>query len=381
MKTPRLLALAGALLCALAIAATAPARAADAADEVAGEMMRAIKQDNPSRLAGLLRQGADPNTRDPRGVPGLYVALQEGSLEAARTLMASPRLKPDLATPTDETPLMMAALKGQRDIALALIAKGAQVNRPGWTPLHYAATGTNLAMIRLLLDRRAVVDSRSPNGTTPLMMAARYGSPEAVQMLLRAGADPRARNQLAMDARDFAVSGERPDIAELITQARRNTPVRAAQPPASAALPVAQQITPPAPPSVAEQITPPAFSPVAGPLPAPGQAQQLAPASPGQPAQIVPAPAAQQSLPALDLPEELPQEAPATGPQPQEQSQPQASQPEAQDEADEQSDEQSDEPDEPDEADDEPDNAPATPAAPPPKPAPEPKPPAVQGGW
>lgn len=45
-------------------------------------------------------------------------------------------------------------------------------------------------------------------------------------MLLRAGADPRARNQLGMDALDFAVSGERPDAIELLTEARRRAPVR-----------------------------------------------------------------------------------------------------------------------------------------------------------
>ncbi|MFT4194696.1 ankyrin repeat domain-containing protein, partial [Ottowia sp.] len=217
------------LACVLAFAGVAAW--ADPADD----LLRAIKQDNASRVASLLRAGADPNARDPRGVPALYVALQEGSLEAARALVASPRLDPDLRTPTDESVLMMAALKGELDIARALIAKGAQVNRPGWSPLHYAATGGDTAMIRLLLERRAEVDARSPNESTPLMLAARYGTVEAVQMLLRAGADPRARNQLGMDALDFAVSGNRPDAIELLTQAKRRAPVRTAQPPAPAA--------------------------------------------------------------------------------------------------------------------------------------------------
>ena len=45
-------------------------------------------------------------------------------------------------------------------------------------------------MMRLLLEESAYIDATSPNGTTPLMMAARYGSPEAVKLLLEEGAEP-----------------------------------------------------------------------------------------------------------------------------------------------------------------------------------------------
>jgi hypothetical protein len=297
--------------CALALTGAAT-WATDAADS----FIIAIKQDNPSRLVSLFLQGVDPNTRDPRGVPGLYLALQEDSLKAAHAILNAPGLNPNLSTPTDETPLMMAAIKGQVEMARALIAKGAQVNRPGWTPLHYAATGENADMIRLLLNNRAEVDARSPNESTPLMMAARYGSAEVVQMLLRAGADPRARNQLGMDALDFAVSGERPDAVELLTEAKRRAPVRAAAPPApptvapasrssfsgvSGPLPTPGQAVQVAPPGQAEQITPatPASAPVPKPasalqppLPAHGQAVQVTPDAPGQAVQTTPATAA-----------------------------------------------------------------------------------------
>jgi hypothetical protein len=265
-------------ICALALAG-----AAARADDRAEEYIRAIKQDNPSRVMSLLRQGVDPNTRDPRGVPGLYMALQEDSLEVARIILASPELKPELRTLTDESLLMMAALKGQVDIARTLIDKGAQVNKTGWTPLHYAATGGNVEMIDLLLEREARIEARSPNGSTPLMMAARYGTAEAVQTLLNAGADPRARNETGMDARDYAISGNRIDTADLITQARQR-PMRATPPPAPT---VAEQVMPVSPPS-------PASSPIADPLP-PGQAVQVMHGpSPGQAAQVMREPPAGQ---------------------------------------------------------------------------------------
>ena len=51
------------------------------------DFFAAIQQDNPSAITSLLRRGFDPNTPDPKGVPGLYVALREGSMKAADALI------------------------------------------------------------------------------------------------------------------------------------------------------------------------------------------------------------------------------------------------------------------------------------------------------
>ena len=58
--------------------------------------------------------------------------------------------------------------------------------------------------MELLLENHAYIDAESPNGTTPLMMAAHYGTPAAVKLLLEAGADPTLKNQLGLTAIDFA---------------------------------------------------------------------------------------------------------------------------------------------------------------------------------
>jgi ankyrin repeat protein len=67
-----------------------------------------------------------------------------------------------------------------------------------------------------LLDHSAYIDAESPNGTTPLMMAAMYGSPEAVKHLIQAGADLTIKNQLGLTALDFAIRGQRQNAKELI---------------------------------------------------------------------------------------------------------------------------------------------------------------------
>lgn len=221
---------------ALAAALAVLAPAALAADDV-GDFERAIKQDNESAVRGMLQRGFDPNTRNANGAPGLYMALQEGSLKVARLLIDSPKLRAESRNAADESPLMMAALKGHLDLVKRLIEKDADVNKTGWTPLHYAATGGHTDVIRLLLEHHAFIDATSPNGTTPLMMAAAYGSPEAVKLLVEEGADITLRNMKQMTAMDFARNAERPDAIELLTQAeryRRAQPPRPASPPALA---------------------------------------------------------------------------------------------------------------------------------------------------
>ncbi len=182
----------------------------------------ALKQDNPAAVKALLNRGFDPNTVDPQGLPGLYVALRDGSLKAARVLIDWPKTNVDSRTPHDESPLMIASLKGHFEMAKRLVERDADVNKTGWTPLHYAATRGHLAIMELLLDHDAYIDAESPNGTTPLMMAAHYGSAAAVKLLLEAGADPRLKNQLGLSAIDFANRAGRQDAAELIASSIRN---------------------------------------------------------------------------------------------------------------------------------------------------------------
>jgi ankyrin repeat protein len=96
------------------------------------------------------------------------------------------------------------------------VENDADVNKPGWTPLHYAATAGNVPIIELLLDNSAYIDAESPNGSTPLMMAAMYGTPESVKVLIQAGADLNVKNQLGLTALDFAIRGNRENAKELI---------------------------------------------------------------------------------------------------------------------------------------------------------------------
>jgi ankyrin repeat protein len=185
------------------------------------DFFRAVKSDDAATVRDLLRRGFDPNTRDPQQQTGLFLALREPSPKVAKVLIDAPQTDVEARNAKDESPLMIAALKGQQEFVAQLIARDADINKPGWAPLHYAATNGHVAIMRVLLEKHAFIDAQSPNGTTPLMMAAMYGTTEAVKLLLDEGADPLMKNQLGMTAADFAQRGNRPDAFDLVTNAIR----------------------------------------------------------------------------------------------------------------------------------------------------------------
>ena len=192
------------------------------------DFFAAIQRDDPQSLSALLRRGFDPNTLDAKGQSGLFLALRDPSPKVVDVLLKAPKIKVETRTPQDESPLMMAAMRGELKLAAALIDKDADVNKTGWTPLHYAASSTQgdqLGVAKLLLENAAYIDAASPNGSTPLMMAAMYGNTSTLKLLLDEGADPTLKNQLGLTAVDFAQRADRKEMVELIGAA-----IRARQP-------------------------------------------------------------------------------------------------------------------------------------------------------
>ena len=182
----------------------------------------AIIRDDYIAVRKLLQRGMDPNTVDPRGWPALVSALARDSFRVAQVLMDAPGLRVTDANPLGETALMQACIKGDLEFVQQLLAKGARINHPGWAPLHYAASGNHpqsVAIAQLLLDQHAYIDAESPNRSTPLMLAAQYGSQDMVELLLQAGADVHARNELGLGAIDFAQRSEREFMVRLLQRA------------------------------------------------------------------------------------------------------------------------------------------------------------------
>lgn len=183
------------------------------------DYFRAVLRDDESTVIALTLRGFDLNTRNEKHEHALMMALRLGSLRVADFLLTQPNVDVEARNPQGESPLMMAAIKGQLVQARRLIERRAEVNKPGWTPLHYAASNEapeSVEMVRLLLEHHAYIDAESPNRSTPLMMAAHYGNPAVVKLLLEEGADALLKNSEGLRAIDFANRADRKDAAAAI---------------------------------------------------------------------------------------------------------------------------------------------------------------------
>jgi uncharacterized protein len=174
----------------------------------------AINRDDDRGVTRLLERGFDPNSRDPKGQTGLILALRDDSSRVAEALWKSQALDVNAQNASGETALMMAALRGHMAWMQRLVDRGAQVHKEGWSPIHYAATGPEAKAVALLIERGAPIEALSPGKDTPLMMAARYGAEDSVDLLLARGASASATNDRNLDAVDLARAAGRDFLVE-----------------------------------------------------------------------------------------------------------------------------------------------------------------------
>ena len=211
------------VLVAAMAAGVMPAQAASDNGKTA-DFFRAVQMDDARTVKSLLGT-VDPNVQNPLGgEPALVIAVRENALKVLDALLAYPGTQVDAAALNGNTALMMAAYKHNRPAAEALLAKGAAVNRPGWTPLHYAAASGDVDIAKLLLAKGARVDAVSPPASgkfTPLMMAAREGHDDAALLLLAQGADPTLKNGEGLTAAQIAEKADHASIAKAINERAR----------------------------------------------------------------------------------------------------------------------------------------------------------------
>jgi len=85
------------------------------------------------------------------------------------------------------------------------------------TPLMVAADRGNLASVRLLIARGANVNAKDYEDNTPLMMAA-YGDEDIAKALIDAGADVKKRNPCSFPLRNAAQSGRKGTVDALLAK-------------------------------------------------------------------------------------------------------------------------------------------------------------------
>lgn len=195
------------LLAGIALAASISA-SAGVYDDI---LIAAQNGDNP-KVIELLRRGMDVNTSDRNGDTLVMIAARSGNGELLDFLLRS-RANAVKRNKYGDSPIMAAAMQGHVDAVKRLLEAGADIHQPGWTALHYAAYAGHPKVVGLLIDRKADLDARAPNGQTALMLAAAAGHLEAVKLLIDADADMDLEDPDGHTALDLAEKNGQTDVA------------------------------------------------------------------------------------------------------------------------------------------------------------------------
>ena len=155
----------------------------------------AIERGDVAKIREWLDEGLDPEFQGSQFGTGLMNAAWHGNIDMMQLFRAR-GANPRRANRNGEQALQLAAWNGHMEAVKWLLDNGAPLNRDGnyWGALHYAVFNGHADLAKYLIERGSNVNARSPNGSTPLMMAAREGREEIARTLLESGADTRAKN-------------------------------------------------------------------------------------------------------------------------------------------------------------------------------------------
>jgi serine/threonine-protein phosphatase 6 regulatory ankyrin repeat subunit B len=119
--------------------------------------------------------------------------------------------------------LDVAALNGQTAKVQRLIADGVEIKRHP-DALRCAAEKGHFQIVKLLIDKKADVDSHKKPGDTALFVAAREGHSQIVQLLIDKGATVNCKAKDAFTALHGAAQGGHDNDKPHHRLARDNTP-------------------------------------------------------------------------------------------------------------------------------------------------------------
>lgn len=211
-------------------------------------LMWAAAERHPDVVKALIAAHADLNAHTKQGFMAIHFAARVGDLESVKAFLAA-GVDVNVLTQTEGgtnrvsnflgiaktigslgyTPLLVAVVRGQVDLALWLLDHGADPNNmaAGFAPLHWASTQwesftanpvygfenamsgipdrqAKLRLVKALIAHGANVNARmtkpQPNfaggyldatGATPFLLAAAANDIEMMHILLDAGADPK----------------------------------------------------------------------------------------------------------------------------------------------------------------------------------------------
>jgi ankyrin repeat protein len=184
------------LAAAVGVAVAASGVAYAAADL---RLIQAIRNKDVQSVRTLVRQRIDVNAPQGDGSTALHWAARVDDLTIADVLIRA-GAHANVANDDGATPLHLACLNRSAGMVDRLLGAGADANAAmlnGETVLMTCARSGNATTVKALLVHGAKVNAKETgHDQTALMWAAAQSHPDAVQLLVEAGADIRARSKI-----------------------------------------------------------------------------------------------------------------------------------------------------------------------------------------
>lgn len=183
--------------------------------------------------AWLLQHGADLRARTDEGWQPIHVAADTGQTQLARFLVSQGS---DLRakTKTGHEVVHLATDAGALDFVQWVLrttngAVASAVDDDGWLPVHNAAHGGHMQLLKLYLNpplpaKPSDLNSITSDGFTTLHLAAIAGHVDAAKWLLTKGADPMATTSDGLTAERLAAIAGHTPVQSLLAGATTATP-------------------------------------------------------------------------------------------------------------------------------------------------------------
>jgi hypothetical protein len=166
-------------------------------------------------------RGANLNKLDDGGCTPLERTIESHRVEAAKFLIESGKVDLNIKDARGMTALIFAGVNAEPEVALMLIAKGADIkskDQNDTTALH-AALRTNLMDVAAqLIEKGADVNSADKTGQTPLTLAQQRNAPDIVQLLKSKGAKEPVLDEMYGYGQSAGVAAPAPGTAPAPTR-------------------------------------------------------------------------------------------------------------------------------------------------------------------
>lgn len=185
-------------------------------DQFSCTCLHYIDQPSSHAYQHCLKEHFPIKTTDNEGNSLLHIAAGCDHLEFFKALL---KLGFDInqrrKNTNDLSPMMVAASHSANHVFQYCLSHGGDLSltdRDGNQIIHYAAMQNHIEIMQTLLDQKADINARYTDGTTPLLIAARFGLSEMFHFLLEHGAKSKIKDNRDLTLAHYAASGGNMDI-------------------------------------------------------------------------------------------------------------------------------------------------------------------------